>query len=843
MNERYSSWAARNSPEELPLAARYQSADPIVWHGSMVYPMYTEQVGPAPTTVTLTMISAAPPAGLRGLGMGLSVVDGYLDLHGRSLAGVDAWSDALAAGVSFDVTPTAPVTLVTLTPVWVDEFGTQKSWSGNYGIVVEHRPNGRVVLWCSIGEGPPNFANLVVEVSTAASPVTAAPAALAPPLGMASPTLSSGPPTAPTMPVPRIDAVPVPTGPAATVEPLAPEPPVAGNGHRSTNGLAPEGSEVRRAGSLFVNMQSSRPGRSTPRTHDSAPAVAPDAPPDTGRLTASPSSGSPVADVMDSASHAAPPEPEGVNSAFGALVPHARTEPPARTVHDSSGGSGRPTADPYGAFGPPVAHTHPPEDPARHTAGLPIGNPRSGPGGPSSPTTRPAPDGPHNGSGPVATNSWTTGDSFRAFDHAEPHTPAATHTLPPSPQPAEAPSAPVFPNSAASRPTADGPHNGSGPVTTNSWTTGDSFRAFDHAEPHTPVPAPTLPNNPGPAEATPPAAVADSAPARPTAAWYRAFDGTAQVAPPASALPVESPSTPHSSEAARPTTDGPHTGSNSPAANPAPPADSYRASDPTGSHPPGPTRTAPLDPGPAQAHPALIIPGAPAPAPGGPHTSANPQATSPALPADFFRPFDPADTHPPDTTEAASGSPREPHRTQGGTTSSGGPHAPAAHVFTDAPASLRANTHPASSPRVPDTAPAPGGLGQPGARPVAADASPRASTPGQSGDPGYRGALYDLGVAMYRRGEEEQACGLWAQASEAGHAGAAYELGMVRLRRGDPLGAESWWRTAADRREPRAIAELADLLDQLGKHAEAKSWRTYAAEQQDSDVVGQSTSR
>ncbi|MCC3330769.1 hypothetical protein [Nocardia abscessus] len=212
MNERYSSWAARNTPEELPLAARYQSADPIVWHGSMVYPMYTEQVGPAPTTVTLTMISAAPPAGLRGLGMGLSVVDGYLDLHGRSLAGVDAWSDALAAGVSFDVTPTAAATLVTLTPVWVDEFGTQKSWAGNYGIVVEHRPNGRVVLWCSIGEGPPNFANLVVEISTAASAVAAepsAPAALATsPIGMASPAFSAGPPTAPTMPVPRIDAAP-----------------------------------------------------------------------------------------------------------------------------------------------------------------------------------------------------------------------------------------------------------------------------------------------------------------------------------------------------------------------------------------------------------------------------------------------------------------------------------------------------------------------------------------------------------------------------------------------------------------------------------------------------------
>ncbi|WP_043698635.1 hypothetical protein, partial [Nocardia abscessus] len=478
MNERYSSWAARNTPEELPLAARYQSADPIVWHGSMVYPMYTEQVGPAPTTVTLTMISAAPPAGLRGLGMGLSVVDGYLDLHGRSLAGVDAWSDALAAGVSFDVTPTAAATLVTLTPVWVDEFGTQKSWAGNYGIVVEHRPNGRVVLWCSIGEGPPNFANLVVEISTAASAVAAepsAPAALATsPIGMASPAFSAGPPTAPTMPVPRIDAAPASTGPAARIEPLAPEPPVARNGHRPANGQAPEAGRLRRSGSLFGNMQSSRAGRSTPETPESPLGVpAPDNEPPTPSRSVEP----PVAGVIGSVPPATGtlPETNGASSASGLLVSHAPAEPPAqRSVHDPRGASGRATADSYGAFGPPVAHTHPPEDPARHAAGLLMGNPQPAPDLPPAPSTRPAPDGPHTGSGPLVMNPWTTGDSYRAFDPAGTHTPGPAQTVrhDPSPPPTESQAAPAFPNPATGRRAADNPHTGSNPRATNPWTTG-----------------------------------------------------------------------------------------------------------------------------------------------------------------------------------------------------------------------------------------------------------------------------------------------------------------------------------------------------------------------------------
>ncbi|MFE7741278.1 hypothetical protein [Nocardia sp. NPDC057455] len=684
MNERYSSWAARNTPEELPLAARYQSADPIRWHGSMVYPMYTEQVGPAPTTVTLTMISAAPPAGLRGLGMGLSVVDGYLDLHGRSLAGVDAWSDALGAGVSFDVTPAAPVTLVTLTPVWVDEFGTQKSWAGNYGIVVEHQPNGRVVLWCSIGEGPPNFANLVVEVSTAPTPV--APGSSAPtapataPIGMGPPSSlsasSAGPPTAPTMPVPRIDAAAV--SPAAPVERLAADPAAAFDGR---NGQASQSTPPQRAGDLFLNLQSSRATRSTPET----PPAAPGSPaPDNANPVPSPFTRQSVTDAAHSG-----PEQRATESRSEtddvAQAAQMQAEAPAQGF-DSRPRAERPTADPYGAFGPPVAHTHPPEDPARPVTGLLIGN--SPPVSDLAATPRPAAEGPRTGSSPLVANPWAAPDPFRAW--------AANGRQTPS-----------------------------------------------HPEPSPPASVPPL-ADPHPTEAFP-----DAAPTRPAA-------------------------------------DGPRTDSSAPA------ADSFRPFDPVGTHP-QPVADIPLaDPGSAKPD---LAPDA-AKSFGGPVSQTPPAANAPARDSS------------PLVTSAS----------------------PPARTPIAAPGI-----------RVTDPPPASGGLPQLAERSAPVDAAPRASTPTQSGDPGYRGALYDLGVAMYRRGEEEQACGLWAQASEAGHAGAAYELGMVRLRRGDPVGAETWWRTAADRREPRAIAELADLLDQLGKHAEAKSWRTFAAEVRDPDVAGQPT--
>ncbi|MFG3615936.1 hypothetical protein [Nocardia sp. NPDC047654] len=651
MNERYSSWAARNTPEELPLAARYQSADPIRWHGSMVYPMYTEQVGPAPTTVTLTMISAAPPAGLRGLGMGLSVVDGYLDLHGRSLAGVDAWSDALAAGVSFDVTPAAPVTLVTLTPVWVDEFGTQKSWAGNYGIVVEHQPNGRVVLWCSIGEGPPNFANLVVEVSTAPTPVAPEPSGTATPatasIGMSPPASlpasSAGPPTAPTMPVPRIDATAAAFEPAAAEWLVADPAATVASGSSSPDNPHPAPSPL--AGQSVTDSAHSGPD---PRAADSR-----------------------------SEAHGVPQNPQTqAEVPVQGLYIRPRTE--------------RSTADSYSAFGPPVAHTHPPEDPARPVTG----------------NTPPAPE------------------------------------FPPTPRPA-----------------ADGTRTESSPLVANPWSAPDPFHAFARNGSHTRSPA--------------------------------------EISPPAS---VPAPRDPHPTEASpgsatiRPATEGPHSDSSSPVADPGTAAAPFRAFEPVGTHPKPAADTALAGSGAAKPDPAPGV----AKSSGEPVSRTTPPATNTPAP----------EIGPPVTSTP-----------------------PAASTPTAAPGIL------------PDAASASDGLPRLAEHSAPVDAPRRSSEPRRSGDPGYRGALYDLGVAMYRRGEEDQACGLWAQASEAGHAGAAYELGMVRLRRGDPVGAESWWRTAADRREPRAIAELADLLDQLGKHAEAKSWRRFAAELQDPDVVGQPTSR
>ncbi|MEV0297431.1 tetratricopeptide repeat protein [Nocardia sp. NPDC050710] len=175
MNEPYSQWRARNSIDNLPLAARYQTADPIRWNGSMVYPMYSEQFGPEPTLLTMALLSAAPPTGLRGHGIGLSVIDGYIGLDGRQLGGVDVWGDALHGGVTFELTPTSSNALFTVTPVWVDATGAQKSWTGNYGILIEDIPDGRIALWCSVGEGPPNFANLVVGMSTAATPPAVVP--------------------------------------------------------------------------------------------------------------------------------------------------------------------------------------------------------------------------------------------------------------------------------------------------------------------------------------------------------------------------------------------------------------------------------------------------------------------------------------------------------------------------------------------------------------------------------------------------------------------------------------------------------------------------------------------
>lgn len=159
--------AGRNgapAPQRRPLAARYRSADPIDVDGALVYPMYSEQLPAPATALTITLLSATPPAGLAGVGIGLSVLDGYIELEHRNSTGVDIWRDALEHGITFDLAANAPGALFALTPVWSNSAGEPQSWSGNYGIVVEHTGPGRTVLWCSMGEGPPHFTDLVIEV-------------------------------------------------------------------------------------------------------------------------------------------------------------------------------------------------------------------------------------------------------------------------------------------------------------------------------------------------------------------------------------------------------------------------------------------------------------------------------------------------------------------------------------------------------------------------------------------------------------------------------------------------------------------------------------------------------
>ncbi|WP_459546727.1 tetratricopeptide repeat protein [Nocardia sp. X0981] len=153
------------APADLPtLAAYYRSAEPIAWEGSAVYPMYSEELTTAASSLTMTLLSADPPAGLSGMGMGLSVAEGYIGFGNRHLTGVDIWLDALEQGVTFTLTAESRGALFVLTPVWANSSGEPRSWSGNYGIVIERIGTGHTVLWCSMGEGPPHFTDLVVEV-------------------------------------------------------------------------------------------------------------------------------------------------------------------------------------------------------------------------------------------------------------------------------------------------------------------------------------------------------------------------------------------------------------------------------------------------------------------------------------------------------------------------------------------------------------------------------------------------------------------------------------------------------------------------------------------------------
>ncbi|RDI51119.1 tetratricopeptide repeat protein [Nocardia mexicana] len=152
------------------LAERYNGAEPVDVGGTAVHPLYSEPLGTDPSVVTLTLHASAPPAGLLGLGVGLSVLGGHVALRGRRLRGVDVWTDAMTGGVALEVCAAGPDASFTLTPVWMDAAGVVESWTGNYGIVIDRAVTGNPLLHCSAGVGPVDFTNMVVEVAAVAAP-------------------------------------------------------------------------------------------------------------------------------------------------------------------------------------------------------------------------------------------------------------------------------------------------------------------------------------------------------------------------------------------------------------------------------------------------------------------------------------------------------------------------------------------------------------------------------------------------------------------------------------------------------------------------------------------------
>ncbi|WP_216901612.1 tetratricopeptide repeat protein [Nocardia alni] len=158
----YDTSLERNGARQL--AERYDGAAAIEWDGHTVHPMYSAPLGADPTVLTLTLLRAAPPAGLLGLGVGVSVLSGHVALEGRRIRGVDVWTDALSGGVEVEVCGAGPDAGFTITPVWMTGDGATVSWSGNYGVVIERSPSGRTLLRCSTGVGVPDFGELVVEM-------------------------------------------------------------------------------------------------------------------------------------------------------------------------------------------------------------------------------------------------------------------------------------------------------------------------------------------------------------------------------------------------------------------------------------------------------------------------------------------------------------------------------------------------------------------------------------------------------------------------------------------------------------------------------------------------------
>ncbi|KIA60039.1 tetratricopeptide repeat protein [Nocardia vulneris] len=749
MNETYSSWAGRNSPEDLPLADRYQSAEPIVLRGSKIYPMYTEQVGPAPTAVTLTLLSAAPPPGLRGLGMGVSVVNGYVALNGRRLAGVDVWSDALVGGITFDIVGTGSGTLVTLTPVWVDAFGEQKSWVGNYGIVIETTPDDRIVLWCSIGEGPANFANLVLEVQSAPIAQYGGDSVPASPTDTAPTRPLRSMPTPPSGELPAIPAHAPDPGSIQSVRPPAP------NGQGRT--LAEPGSPHA--------ARTNPPSAPTPATQ---PFTAPQAGKDpfTPPPLAEPPTGNTPPPRLPH------PDELGWNTSSSRQT-HAGefpgSVPPTRPYTEAPADNGAPapshTDAPAGSsaasqqsHAPGMPETHSPAEQLRaegfagsrslaqqlHAEGLSANNSAAAP-----PRT----------------------DRPQANDTSAEQRPAgsSTGTDAPAPQPWADSSI------GGSAPTRQPPPDGL------AWNSSPGQQV--HAADHTPL---ARPGTEGPAESGFPAPQQ-----RAEGSLGNGFAGFVGSTGNGSPAPARSEGLIGNSFPSRRIQPDDSAGNG-------PPVQQQRDADPAGQN----------------------------------FGDRQAQAERAAGPAAAQMP---ATEHPGGSSFARQAHGDGPLRN--GQLPPSPPLSRAAQAHRDGQA--RNTVQPASRQaraegQVPPAMPAAQAQAEPQTAPPPSPPPPPDDA--VTVDTGYRAALYDLGVAMYSRGEEDQACGLWAQAAEAGHPGAAYDLGVVRFRRGDLEDAERWWRTAADRREPRAMAGLAELLDRQGNYAEARVWRVCAEEERSTNA-------
>ncbi|WP_280457556.1 hypothetical protein [Nocardia carnea] len=877
--------SAEPAPQRRTLAARYRSADPIDLDGATVYPMYSEQLPAPASALTMTLLSATPPAPLAAVGIGLSVIDGYIDLDDRHLAGVDIWRDALERGITFDLVADSANALFALTPVWSNAAGEPQSWSGNYGIVVERTDTGRTVLWCSMGEGPPHFADLVIEVRS--TPLAPYPRLF---MSGAIPTVSTA---APRELRPNRHHWEQPDAPASD----DPEHDLGAPHHELTADHCPPAPPAgdpapTPATGASAAVSTTHEPAPTPGTHEleqapTDPLSVPNAP---AHTTADP----PAAHTV-SMHTTSDPLPATTPSA------HTTADAPTASTMSSHPEAGRAVVPlvsaPAGANPPPDS-----EATAHTTIDRPIASAES------ALTTAESPTAPH-------TSALTTTGSPE-----ESRVPTVSTSTTTSPGPT--PSAPAHPTADSLHTRTGSKHTTAGPLpAVPESVTADSPHVAPNASAPSTVASPAVPTVSTPTETNP---LSASTMPTPTARGFTTA---------LTATDTLTATTPHS----HPTASTAHNALTGPIDldHSAAPMDNPR---PAARNSPGAHNNADWLTTPAADSPVESPSGATtttAAALGFPNESPNAE-TAPTTPGLGFPSISPiGETATPTARSAAvPKSGEDDAEIQGypcsfadillstparddGPGAAGSPEATAAHhalvddlagyddplTGTEANHRFRENTDAAH--RVSDDTDSYSGTGRhgwvenpelTGLVPVVRDAGftdygpepPRQpatdstattslyGTPLLAGDraatefavhddsslidtiaddslapvppadrpPVDDGAdltrLHSLGAVAHAQGDDDRAHLLWTRAARAGHLGAIYDLGALSLRRDDPRAAERWWRAAAARRMIPAMAELAVLLEKRGAGAEARMWRTQAVAE---EVIATATRR